>query len=147
MGPATRERWENLIAKVAGILDQEGIPYHFDGSTAVYIQGIDFEMDDADVTVKWGYLERAREAFNRFQPSAITSANPPSFACHVDGLKVHVMTYESPTGLGAPSDRVQVSVAGLNVWAKTVDFYRRHIGPDHPLWHSLSSSRTVRKSP
>lgn len=133
MKPPTRSDWERLIVMIAGTLDKERIPYHLDGSTALYVQGIEFEMDDLDITVKWGCLERARRIFSKYAPSPISSVPLSSFHFDADGLKVHVMAYESSTGLGDPVDRVQVSISNIMVWTKTVEFYRRHMRPDHPF--------------
>jgi len=136
--PPTRSDWERLIVKIAGAFGEASIPYHLDASTALYVQGIDFEMDDLDITVKWGCLDCARKLFIKRAPSPISSTPSPSFHFDVDGLKVDVLAYESPTGLGDPADRVQISVAGVRVWTKTVDFYRRHMRADHPLANLVS---------
>lgn len=123
---------------IAAKLNEADIPYHLDASTALYVQGFDFEMDDLDVTVKWGCLEQSRESFSQYAPSPISAESPHSFHFHVNGLKVHVMTYESSTGIGSPNDRVQVSVGNVMVWTKTVEFYRRHMRADHPLAKLIS---------
>lgn len=133
MKPPTRDDWERLIVRVAGALEHERIPYHLDASTALYVHGIDFEMDDLDITVKWGCLEQTRELFKQYAPTPISSAASPSFQFEVDSLIVHVMAHQSSTGIGAANDRTQVTVAHAMVWTKTVEFYHRHIGADHPL--------------
>ena len=75
--PPTRSDWERLIVKIAGAFDEASIPYHLDASTALYVQGIDFEMDDLDITVKWGCLLRSK-AFH--QAGALSDfINPLTF--------------------------------------------------------------------
>lgn len=134
-----RSDWERLIVSVTQSLENAGIIYHLDGSTALFAHGIDFEMDDVDITVKWGQIETTREVFKQYEPSPLRSLSPDSFHFQIDDLKVHVMSYESPTGIGNLNDRVQVLINGSNVWSKTVDFYRRHMSRDHPLTDLVAS--------
>lgn len=133
MKSVTRKAWEELIVLIASELEHNGIRYHIDASSALFVHGIDFEMEDLDVTVEWGSLEKARDVFKRFRPSKIEGAKPPSFEFLLDSMEVHLMSYRSSTGIGEASDRVQVAVQETLVWSKTVDFYYRHMKFDHPL--------------
>ena len=133
MGNPRREDWENLIVTIVRKLELNAITYHLDASTALFAQGIQFDMDDLDVTVKWGCIEKAREVFKEYEPTQITTAKPHSFKFEVREMSVHVTTYQSATGIGEESERTITEVLGKPVWSKTVDFYHKHMQPDHPL--------------
>ena len=132
-----RRDWENLIVRIVCDLELNKITYHLDGSTALFAHGINFDMDDLDITLKWGCIEETREVFKEYGPTQITPSNPPSFKFKVGDLSVHVTTYPSTTEIGEASDRTITEVLGRPVWSKTVDFYRMHMQPDHPLWNAV----------
>ena len=134
-----RNDWERLIVGITQTLENADITNHLDGSTAVFVHGIDFEMDDVDITVKWGQIEAARDLFKEHKPSPLPASSPGTFHFQTNGLKVHIMSYESSTGIGDLADREQVTISDTQVWSKTVEFYRRHMPPDHPLAKSVAS--------
>lgn len=129
----SRDDWEKVIIEVVNTLDNAKIEYHIDASSSLYVHGIDFDMDDLDITVKWGDIEKSYQGFKKYSPTKLDVNYPPSFKFEVDGNEVHIMSYESPTGLGEPNDRLKIQVNNCDVWSKTIDFYERHMRHDHPL--------------
>ena len=140
-----RRDWENLIVTIVHELELNAITYHLDASTALFAQGVMFDMDDLDVTVKWGCIEEAREVFKEYGPTQITTSIPHSFKFKVGEMSVHVTTYQSTTGIGKESERIITEVLGRPVWSKTVDFYHKHMQPDHPLWDAVNNYLENRK--
>jgi len=133
----SRIKCEKIIKVVVALLEQEGIRYHLDASSALYAQGVEFNMEDLDVTVEWGKINTAHALFSQHNPGTVTAAYPPSFRFYIDSREVHVMSYQSETGIGSNQDRTKVKVAGTEVWCKTIEFYKRNMTPSHRLWGPL----------
>jgi len=133
----SRVTWERIINVVVTALEQEGIRYHLDASSSLYAHGVEFDMDDLDVTVEWGKINTAHALFSQHNPGTVTAAYPPSFRFYIDSREVHVMSYQSETGIGSNQDRTKVKVAGTEVWCKTIEFYKRNMTPSHRLWGPL----------
>jgi len=114
MKTINRNNWERVILNVSSTLENNDIEYHLDGSTSLFAHGIDFEMDDLDITVKWGKIEKTRKVFQKYEPSQISEILPYSFKFDIDKLEVHVLTYEGSTGIGEAKERVQVPIRGGN---------------------------------
>ena len=94
-------------------------------------------MQDLDLTVEWGKIYNARELFLEYTPSEISSEYPPSFRFYVESNEVHVMSYQSATGIGSPQNRIIVEVAGIQIWCKTIEFYKQSMTAEHRLWEPL----------
>lgn len=129
-----RKQWEILAITVSELLEHSQIRYHFDASTALYLHGIEFEMDDLDVTVEWGRIEDARKVLEIGLNSSPTVESENSLKFQVEERVLHVMTFQSDTGIGAEEDRILVPIADTRVWSKTVDFIFRHTNPSHALY-------------
>jgi hypothetical protein len=125
--------WWKVIYKVADELEKEGIPYSFDGSTSLFVHGIEFEMDDVDVMVQWDNFQKSYSIFRKYRPSLIEEGTFSHFHFFIDNLKVHIMSSESIIDLSNDSERVKIEKDGHVLWSKCIDFYRRHIPSDHPL--------------
>ena len=133
----TRGSWECVVKLVALTFEQAAIRYHVDASSSLYVQGVEFEMEDLDLTVEWGTLQNARKLFLEYTPSEISSDYPPSFRFIVKSKEVHVMSYQSETGIGSSQDRIKVKVAGSEIWRKTIEFYKQNMASEHKLWKPL----------
>ena len=134
----TRSDWEEVILLVVLSLEKAGIRYHVDASSSLYVHGVEFEMEDLDLTVEWGAIHRARELFLAYHPGAVNGRYPPSFTFSINSKEVHVMSYESVSGVGSAKDRTRVKVAGTEVWSKTIEFYKTHMTVEHKLWKPLN---------
>lgn len=125
--------WQELILSLAGDLDRAGVPYSFEASTAMLIQGLELPgMDDIDLSVEWGYLETARTLFAPYSPTPIT---------HYDGwatfrfervvVPIDVLSYHGTVMANDP-DRLVVAHAGRSLWCKSLGFFHRHAPVGHP---------------
>jgi len=133
----TREKWEKTLHPIVLAFEEADIQYHVDASSSLFFQGVEFEMEDLDLTVEWGKIKNAYELFSLYKPSAVTSEYPPSFRFWINSREVHIMSYESKSGIGAPESRVKVKVSGIEVWCKTIAFYEKSMSPSHRLWGPL----------
>lgn len=125
--------WHKVIPEICMMLDELGVKYHADASSSLYVNGFEFEMDDFDVTVEWGAINRVRMAFAQEQPSEITGSNPKQFYFKFLGCKIDVMSYENETGIGPESERHIVLYSGTEVWSKKPSFYLNRMRKDHPI--------------
>ena len=132
-----RSEWEEIIKIVVSSLEVAGIRYHVDASSSLYVHGVEFEMEDLDLTVEWGAIHRARQLFLSHHPGLVTDQYPPSFRFWLNAKEVHVMSYESSSGIGSEHVRTTVQVGGIEVWSKTIEFYKAHMTPEHRLWKPL----------
>ena len=135
----SRDEWEQVIHMVVNIFEAQGFVYHIDASSSLFVHGIDFDMDDLDITVKWGTIEQAHKVFTFYNPTELTEEYPPSFKFFVNGHEVHILSYESESGIGEDQDRVRVKIGDILVWSKTVDFYEKHMMINHPLKNLVKS--------
>jgi len=133
----SRCSWEKTVHQIASALDNANIQYHVDASSSLYFQGVEFEMDDLDLTVEWGKINNAHELFSLYSPSIVTLEYPPSFRFWVNSQEVHIMSYQGGTGIGKPQDRIKVNVGGCEIWCKTIAFYKESMTPTHRLWEPL----------
>lgn len=140
----SRGEWETVIVKVVTVLDDADIEYHIDASSSLYVQGVDFNMDDLDITVKWGSINESHQVFEHYHPTELDGSYPVSFKFKVDEHEVHVMSYESITGIGDSIDRLQVKINNRSVWTKSIHFYEKNMGPNHPLEKALSHYRQLK---
>lgn len=125
--------WWKVIYKMADELAKEGVPYSFDGSTSLFVHGIQFEMDDVDIMVQWDNFQRAHSIFQKYGASPIEEGCFLHFHFFIDSLKIHIMSSEEIQNLSNHQERVKLEKDGLVLWFKCIDFYRRHISSDHPL--------------
>jgi hypothetical protein len=125
--------WSEVIPLVCQRLETAGIRYHADASSSLFVQGLEFEMDDFDITVDWSSIEQARSLFMEFSPTEITGKSPKKFEFSVSDFPVDVLAYESETGIGPELERVQVNYSGIKIWSKKPEFYLSRMKKDHPL--------------
>mgnify|MGYP003119979072 CR=1 FL=1 len=125
--------WHKLIPKVCRKLEELGVKYHADASSSLFVSGFCFEMEDFDVTVEWGSIERVRHSFINENPTDIRGCNPRQFTFNIKEHKIDVMSYESDTGIGPGSERQIVSFSGVEIWTKKPSFYLDRMRKDHPI--------------
>ena len=89
-----------MAVLIAEVFDAHQILYHFDGSSCLYLRGHDFEMDDLDVTVMWGRIDDAHDSLARDPRITILDRAEQSFRVRVENSIIHIMTYESDSGIG-----------------------------------------------
>ena len=84
--------WHKVIPAVCKKLESADIRYHADASSSLFVNGLDFEMDDFDVTVEWGCIEKSRNLFQNFGPSHIAGSNPKQFNFEISGYKIDILS-------------------------------------------------------
>lgn len=125
--------WQFVIPEICKKLEELNVRYHADASSSLFVNGFEFEMDDFDVTVEWGSIDRVRSAFEHLNPTYVTGTNPRQFHFELSEHKIDVMSYESNTGIGPQSERQVVVFAGTEVWTKKPSFYLSRMRKDHPI--------------
>lgn len=129
-----QNQW-SIIMDLAKIFEDHAIQYHFDGSTTVFVHGIDFSMDDIDITFPFDSINEIRELFERYNPSEvrfIQSIGLKHFCFYIRDEKIHCLFYE-----GSIEDFSREDVKFIRddqlIWAKSLDFYLRHAKKDDIL--------------
>lgn len=133
MDEEIKECWWELIYILADELKKEKIVYHFDSSTSLFVHGIDFNMDDIDITVQWDCFEKVHKHFERYNVNSIKKAAHHELHFNINCFKIHVISSESSSDLQKDKDRVMLSRDGYTLWSKTPSSYRSRITLDHPL--------------
>ena len=133
VAPDPVAQWWRVIFRVSETLERAGIPYSFDASTSVFVHGIPFDMDDADVMVQWSDHEASRAAFRSCSPTPIAAGEFSHFRFRIDDHEVHILSSERIVDLSKDAERVRIVRDGRTLWSKDVHFYRRHIDGANPL--------------
>jgi len=89
-----------VIYRVADELEKAGISYSFDASTSLFVHGIEFDMDDVDVTVEWNCLADAHTVFLKYGAAAVVETAFSHFHFFMDKRRVHILSSERITDLG-----------------------------------------------
>lgn len=127
-----KDCWWELIYILADELVQQEIVYNFDDETILFVHGIEFDMDDIDITVQWDCFERVHQFCQKYQASEIQKTNFWEFHFAIGGLTVHMITSTFLNQLEEDTDRVMIEREGHTLWSKSLLFYRKHLTPDHP---------------
>lgn len=133
MDEEIRDCWWELIYIIADELQNQEIIYSFDSSTALFVHGIEFDMDDIDITVQWDNLEKTHQLFQKYGASQIIKTNFSEFHFSINSFKVHVISSEKILDLTVDPERVCIRREGHFMCSKTLQFYRKRITLDHPL--------------
>lgn len=125
--------WAEVITDICSKLEAEQIRYHADASSALFVHGFDFDMEDFDLTVEWSKIEQAHKLFMEYAPTEISGDSPKQFKFDYRGRAIDVMAYQSETGIGPDDERVCIPYSGTRIWSKHPDFYLDRMRPEHPL--------------
>jgi len=129
-----QNQWK-IIKHLAKTFKDNGILYHFDGSTAVFAHGIEFDMDDIDIVFPFDKINEVREFFNEYKPSeigSIQSLGLKHFHFYINDEKIHCLFYEGSYENFSDED-VEVIKDGQKIWAKSLSFYLRYAKKDDVL--------------
>jgi hypothetical protein len=127
------EKYWNTICYLSKLFDDNGIEYQFDASTAVFIHGIEFEMDDLDMCILMAYREKVLELLSTFKRTDMEVYENRMEYCYVqiEDIKVHLMfPYYK---VDCQEETRDIIYKGVSIHTKTMEFYRRHKGDAHPL--------------
>lgn len=112
-----------VIVKMADLF--RNIHYHFDGSTAVFIHGVDIEMDDVDVVFPADHEETVRELLKDYSlTETIKLSDMVHFSCDVDGEKLHCLFYKDDSKFHDYETMTYRHFVPIRY--KGVEFYKRH---------------------
>jgi hypothetical protein len=131
--------WWPLILRLAAKLDEAGVPYSFDAGTAMFLQGMETAgMDDIDISVQWESLPAVHQCFVTAHPTEIRDFGGwAKFRFVLQGVPVDILSYKG-TVVTADPDRVLIQRDGAQLWAKSLDFFRRNLPPDAPRQQAIA---------
>lgn len=123
----------NAICCLSRLFDDNSIEYQFDGSTSVFIHGIEFEMDDLDICVLMAYKEKVLDLLLPFERTEMKVYENRMEYCYVQmgDVKVHLMFPYYKTD--CQEETRDIIHNGTSIHTKTMEFYRRHLDYKHPL--------------
>ena len=108
-------QWK-VILQIAEKLNSEGIPYHFDASTSLFVHGIDIEMDDVDISIQWDTFQEVHKLFPMYGPTSIVHKGGwHQFHVDLNGVDIHFLSSENMVDLSSHSERVRL-VRGTTVF-------------------------------
>lgn len=141
----TQNQW-TIIKDLAKIFEDNATQYHFDGSTSVFVQGIDFDMDDIDIVFPFDSINKIRELFKEYNPSEIgymQNIGLKHFCFYIRGEKIHCLFYECSSDDFSEED-VRLTKDDQVIWAKSLDFYLRHAKKDNILVTRIKELQSVK---
>lgn len=121
-----------VIKKLANILEESNISYHFDASTSVFIHGIDFEMDDIDIVFMYSEREKVKEVFKDYKMSLserVCEIGLEYFFIEVEGQQVHCLFYESSQAINQDEfnkDAEVLLIEGQKMMVQSLEFYLKY---------------------
>lgn len=127
-----RDCWWELIYILADELGKEKIVYSFDDETILFVHGLEFDMDNIDITVQWDCFKKVHDYFSKYNTSEIIQTNFSEFHFVISGFKVYVISSASLNNLEEDQDRIIIDREGHILWSKSLTFYRKHLTLDHP---------------
>lgn len=129
-----QNQW-NIIKDLAKMLENNNVQYHFDGSTAVFVHSINFNMDDIDIVFPFVSINHIRDIFKEYKPGEIgyvESIGLKHFCFNIKGEKIHCLFYEGSSESFSAED-VKVIKDEQIIWSKSLNFYLRHAKQDDIL--------------
>jgi ribosomal-protein-alanine N-acetyltransferase len=120
----TSEKQRLLIATLAESLRYR--KYHFDGSTAAFVYGVECEMDDIDITFPYEDEMRIREHFKEYKlTETVESEGFKHFHFYMNNEKIHCLFYEGDSKQFSFEDDIMVLYDTPIVY-KSMSFFLRH---------------------
>lgn len=120
--------WWRHILWLCNLLCEQDIPYHLDGSTALFVQGSAEEMDDLDITIQPNCFVRTHALFAPYSPCEIqvVDAELSHFFFFIDGRKFHFLSYgDENVRLSQDPERIPIMHNGQTVIAKSLSFFEQ----------------------
>ncbi len=121
-----------VICYLAELFASNDIKYQFDGSTAVFIHGVKFVMDDLDVYICNDMKEKGLYLLRQYVSSELKKTGTMEYCfIKVDGVLVHALfDYEKTDFMEETRDIVY---NGVKIHTKNIEFYRNNTRKDNPL--------------
>lgn len=133
-----QNQWD-VIKELAKIFEVNDVQYHFDGSTAVFVHGIEFDMDDIDIVFPYENINEIRNMFKEYKPSEIEyiqNIGLKHFCFYIEDEKIHCLFYEGSSEKFSAED-VKLIIDKQIIWSKSLDFYLRHAKVDDILVNQI----------
>lgn len=133
-----QNQWD-IIKELAKIFEVNDVQYHFDGSTSIFVHGIEFNMDDIDIVFPCESINIIRKIFKEYKPSEIgyvQSIGLKHFCFYMRGEKIHCLFYEGSSENFSAED-VKLARDEQILWSKSLDFYLRHAKVDDILVNQI----------
>ncbi len=118
-----QEKQKLLIVSLAE--DLQHTKYHFDGSTAAFVFGVNCEMDDIDITFPYDDELKIRTYFKEHQQSTTIEADDfKHFQFYLKGEKIHCLFYKGDVKEFSFEDDIKI-LHHVPVIYKSMSFYLR----------------------
>lgn len=129
----------NTIKNLAIMFDESKLRYHFDGSTTLFIHGMNRKMDDIDICFPYGTEYEVRNIFLDYSPSEIKEEKEyglKHFNFNLEGEKIHCLFYSGSYDEFA-SEESTTFIDNQKIIYKSIEFYLRHLSPESDLANSI----------
>lgn len=113
----------HTITLMGEMLDEADIPYQFTGRSALFVQGVDVDVEGIDLDVQWDVFQVALSHFGAYSPTS-PERNPEraSFTMEVEGVSVKVGCRYNTTIKTDPY-RLSIPLGGAAVWCRSLYSY------------------------
>jgi len=127
-----QQQWR-VICNLAELFATNGIKYQFDGSTAVFIHGVEFDMDDIDVYISSDSKEKVLFLLSDYEKTELQTYNQIMEHCYINigGVSIHTMFPFNKTDFN--EETRDIIYDGIKIHTKNIEFYRRHAKKESPL--------------
>ncbi|MGG4153221.1 class I SAM-dependent methyltransferase [Peribacillus muralis] len=110
----------HTITLMGGLLDEANIPYQFTGRSALFVQGVDVEVEGIDLDVQWDVFNEALTHFGAYSPtSPERSPERASFTMEVQGISITVGCRYNTTIKTDPY-RLSIPLGDTVVWCRSL---------------------------
>ena len=133
MEEESKECWWELIYILTDELNSQNIAYCYDASTSLFVNGIDFEMNDIDVIVQWDCFEKSFEYFKKYGAYLIEDTEINEYKFKINSYIIHVKSKKSISNIEQMKDKLKIERDGYILWSRDPRVYREKITLDHPL--------------
>lgn len=120
---------KRVIASLGLLFNESKIPYHFDGSTSLFIHGIDVDMDDIDICFPQGIEKKVRNLVLDYNPTQIIQNETYGFRhfkFYMNDEEIHCMFYSGSYDEFS-SEESEAIMNGQRVVYKSIEFHLRHL--------------------
>ena len=128
----TEFRWP-LIMAIAAELDAAGIAYLYRGATALFVQEVPVpDLHELEVTVQWDLFEEACQLLAPHSPEPVERSRGRAAVRFERSGTAVLLECIYDTVVQADPERVPVNRDGRTIWARSLDYYLRHLPAGDP---------------
>jgi hypothetical protein len=133
MEEESKECWWELIYILTDELNSQNIAYCYDASTSLFVNGIDFEMNDIDILVQWDCFRKSFGYFEKYGAYMIENTQINEFKFKINSYIIHVKSEKSISNIEQMKGKLKIERDGYILWSRDPRIYREKISLDHPL--------------